>query len=203
MQILYPDTPRAKLFPRGMILWRSADIDRQGNIDIRDIEFPKTPQGSYICRCGVTGNWLHESEIYQSDEQVKGFVVFLKELPSPNWTHLIVTGCSKRMFEDPRTNPLGSGCAIFADPGKEYDMSNYLKFRLDMYQAMRDNPDADSWESRFDLSSETWPDDFRVGDKRLIYYPYGESEGEDWYPAFDHQVIQDPASVKPKELIEA
>lgn len=153
MNVLLPETPRRLLFPKGTIIWRP--------VPLVEIEWEKTPKGSYLTRCLLNGNFIHEPEVNE-----KGSVVFIDRLPVENWTHLVVTGVSKAMHVSP--DPKGKGQAIFAIPGIPFDMDNYLAFRGEIKEMILLHPEA-SYDIKVDYSFAAWPVDRRAGDRRLIY----------------------------------
>lgn len=188
MKVLYPNTPKSNLFETGTILWRAVHISHLGEVELSQIDFQITPKGSFCCRVGITGNWLYEPEVY--GPEAKGFIIFMQKAPDPNWTHLLVTGCSKRMYEDPRTNPRGEGCALFAEPVTPYEMNDYINFRREMYEEIRNLNGEDSYDNRETICMDTWPASHRINDKRLIYSPKGVQENGIWYPGYTHQTIE-------------
>lgn len=169
--ILQHDEAISTLFPSGLILHRGVVIN-DGQVDYGPVFFDQTRKGSFMCRCTLNGNFLYEPEINTQH----GNVVFLTALPPRNWTHLIVTGTSKKMQGDPRLNPKGFGRAIFAEICEPFE--DYLSFRKEMYEAVLLQ---DDWEGKVQHCKSITPGP----GKRLVYQAHGEPDNDGkWLPYY-------------------
>jgi len=154
----------AVLFPAGTVLWRACFFSGQ-NFCARlgEVQPSKTNKGSWIFRLNVHGSFFFEPELgnaHYKEWNTYGLVVFLNEELPENWTHLIVTGCSKAMH-DPGAE---KGKALFAEVAEPY--KGYLAFR----ERLANNGQSLNYnfDQALELSLQHWPEDFKPGQRRLI-----------------------------------
>jgi len=174
-QNLTDTDPWSVLLQKGTILWRNCGFSlTQDGYEVipHDVIFDPTEQNSFLGRIsmvGTTGLWEPEVLSNRVDDKhyTRGIAVFTSEIPPKHWTHLIISGTS-RIFNDPG-RPEKGGC-VFARVGMPYDMEDYKKFRLRMFEAQRLELNA-TIERAAEISSSIWAGASKQGDSRLIVQP--------------------------------
>lgn len=161
----------ADMFPIGTVLHRALNHDGK-KLNPADVEFQKTDKGTVMARMQFLNGAGWEPHVFGATENgqpTTGMVVFLDVPPDDDWTHLIVTGCSKKMREavGPDGGKNDRGMCLFAKAAKPYDMADYLKFREKLDKA-RDNATHYGIEQAIKASLDIWPSEQRTGERRVV-----------------------------------
>lgn len=179
MQTLLKSEPWGKAIIPGVILWRpvayssiSASVRESCRPMHCDSVFRKAPEGGFMARLAMPGCFISDPEIIPShtknDKPRRGLVVFIKEMPPENWTHLVVTETTRQI----QTVGCGTpGGAIYAKADKPYTMEDYVDFRVRMLKAKMRTCDVTDFEQVLDEMDSIWPKEERDGAIRLIISP--------------------------------
>lgn len=172
--VLTETDPWANMLQKGMILWRNCSIIASAghDVEVNNVVFDPTDRGSYlarICLCQATGMWEPEVLSNKADDvhYNRGIAVFVQDVPPAHWTHLVITGVSKRFTQPGR--PEQGGC-VFARVAMPLEMDDYAKFRARMFDAMRAELNA-TIDRAAEISNDVWPSGSKPGDVRLVVQP--------------------------------
>ena len=161
-----------KVYGPDLILWRQVVCNERA--ELQEIEFERTDKGSLMAKVSSHSPSIFEPEVINHKNEgteSRGMVVFLREQPPEDWSHLIVTGVS-HVLKQPVRESSGQGGAIFARPGKALDTEAYLRFRWELHRIYKENYLADAFPDILELCEYVWPEDQNLclaGLKRLVF----------------------------------
>lgn len=161
------------MFPNGTVLWRATKESAKGQHEPMEFEFEPTDRGTVMARMQFldTTGWEPQVHGVRSDDgdPTTGMVVFLDIKPDHDWTHLIVTGASRKMKEPvgPDGGKNDRGMCLFAKSAKPYRMEDYLAFRNQLTNSKKPNIHYDI-EQALEVTKQLWPKEQRMNERRLL-----------------------------------
>lgn len=179
MHILNPTDPREPVFRPGTIIHRACSFNRDFSAEPANVDFLTVSDGR-MCRMQMQGNFIPEPEAHSNKVEKKttaGVVVFVSgELPK-DWTHLLITGVSRKMKQR-RTEAEsgkwdGRGCAVFAQFATPYNLDAYLRFRAQMAERWEEWSNSDL-AGKIKVISEVQLPEVREGERRLAWSLVGD-----------------------------
>lgn len=178
---LTKNDPWSSMLVKGVVLWRRvriidrrfALIEEWGDQHGRQLTFKKD-NNRLVAKVLLNGNFIWEPEVMPfktGKQENQGIILMLDREPQPNWTHLVVTGVSNALRLPGRQD---KGGVIFATPAKPYRMSDYIRFRLEMFDAVsnivldKELCSRMSHDEKVEIASKVWPRDVRPEITRLF-----------------------------------
>ena len=124
-----PDLPLSNVLVPGTVIWRK--LHYLDDSKLSSIKFVKTEKGSLMAKVRQLYSEFVVINHTVDGYQRPGYTVFVSGDMPENWTHIIVTGVSKKFKE----STSGKGGAVFAKFAKPYDLQSYVQFRKEIYLA--------------------------------------------------------------------